>query len=625
MTSIKQGFVVPWMFRNEKSKERGLMVTKVIKSLLFLVFVSSLFAVGGQLAFGQGASATPAPTATPSPISRPGAPKIPSRRREKQVPGARRSAESPRAAKTISLWVIAKPSGSKVFVDDVLQGETNPEGELEVRLLAGTRRIRVSREGYITSLSEVEVIATPEPREVEFTLSPALSTVNIVSDPPEAEVYLDDVYKGASNANGLLVIERVNPSQQHTLRVRKDGYQQQAMPVTTYSGQIAVKLLPDSGKLKIVTDPPEAEIYLDDVYKGSSTEAGILMIEQVNPNQSHSVRAKKEGYRQQAVLVSPHSSEASIKLLADPVVVLVKSIKQHVAQGALVEAFDAYKQLTLDAPDHQEIPRLAETILQSLQVRSTDMLKRIDPYGLPADLNKAREMSRLYLQARNWRAGDETIDSFASYWTIEYLLANAAQAASVTERESLLRDAQSALSDLSERNLRNMYLLLDLGWAWLKLNNSSAAERYFNAALELKPDWSYPHFALGVLALQSADREVAKSPKAVKYAQAIDRFTKAIVLKHDFPRAYALRSIALANLKRYEESTASGLQAIALDPNSAYAHFALGFAYFQKGKSQYRSARDELNRALAVDAGELDEGAKATTKQLLAQIARAIK
>lgn len=601
------------------------MERTTLKRFMLLVLLSTLLALGERYALAQGASARPSPSPVPTPTTRPGVNRIPTRPRDKRRTGDRRAAPSKQAARTISLWVVSKPSGCKVAVDDAPQGETDAGGELELRLLAGTHTIRVSRDGYITSQSEVDVIATPEAREVEFTLSPALSSVNIVSDPPEAEVYLDDVYKGASNANGLLVIERVNPSQPHTLRVRKDGYQQQSVPVTSYSGQISVKLLPDSSKLKIVTDPPEAEIYLDEVYKGTSTVDGLLMIEQVNPNQIHSLRAKREGYRQQAISVAPHSSEASIKLQPDPVVLLVKSIKQHVAQGQLVEAFDTYSQLTAQSPDHQELPRLAETILQSLQARSTDMVKRIEFYGLATSLNNAEEMSKLYLQARTWRAGDETIDILSKYWTTEYLLAKAAKAASATEREELQRNAQSVLSDLSERNLRNVYLLLDVGWAWLTLNNPSTAAKYFTAALELKPDWSYPHFALGLMAMEAGDRELVKATKAAKYGQAIDSFTKAINLKHDFPRAYAMRAIAYANLKRHEESTANGLQAIALDPNSAYTHYALGFAYFQKGKSQYRNARDELNRALAVDAGELNEETKAGARQILAQIAKAIK
>jgi hypothetical protein len=41
---------------------------------------------------------------------------------------------------------------------------------------------------------------------------------------------------------------------------------------------------------------------------------------------------------------------------------------------------------------------------------------------------------------------------------------------------------------------------------------------------------------------------------------------------------------------------------VTIDPKSAYAHFALGFAYFIKGgKAAYRSAKVEFERALSSD------------------------
>jgi tetratricopeptide (TPR) repeat protein len=325
------------------------------------------------------------------------------------------------------------------------------------------------------------------------------------------------------------------------------------------------------------------------------------------------------------IAVSPNTSEASIKLPPDPLVILLKRIKQDLAQGNLVDAFEAYSRLTADAPDHQEIPRLLESILASLQSRSTQMLKQVGPFGLSVDAKDAQEMSKLYAQARTWRAGDEGLDVLARYWGIKFNLARADEARSTSEKENFRRTAQSALGDLSERSLRNMYLLMDVGWAWLRLNDNSTAQKYFNAAQELKADWAYPHFALGVLEMQVAEREIKKKSRLAMYEESIDSFTKAISLKHDFSRAYALRAISYAILKSYEEAAASGLQAIALDPKSAYAHFALGFAYFQKGKSAYRKSREEFNRALALDGVELDDVTKRSIQEWLAQIKKAIK
>ena len=86
-----------------------------------------------------------------------------------------------------------------------------------------------------------------------------------------------------------------------------------------------------------------------------------------------------------------------------------------------------------------------------------------------------------------------------------------------------------------------------------------------------------------------------------------------------------MQCIIHALLKRHEEAMVSGQQAVAVDPQSAYAHFALGFAYFQKGKSGYRDSRDQFNQALALGGTEIDGEIKSSIQQRLLVIARAIK
>ena len=559
-------------------------------------------------------------------------PKVRAHRTTKRGPPSRKP-----SVNLINLWIISKPASSYIFLDGERKGSTDSNGEAEFSVRAGIHVVRVTHDGYVTQEAEVEVDPTlGSQQEVDFDLAPEVAsfdpapatvTLNIVTDPAGAEVYLDDIYKGASNSSGLLVLERLNPSQSHKLRVTKTGYVQQSdVPITTYSGQISIRLLPDSVRVKINTDPPEAEIYLDDVYKGSSTSDGVLIIDQVNPNQSHRLRGKKPGYIDQIGSLSPNSAEISLKLLPDPVVLLVKEIRQQLADANLVKAFDAYDRLVKYAPDQPELPRLLEGLLQSLQQRSTDTLKRIEPFGLVMDSYEVDEIKKLYDQARKWHQGDDTIETYGKYWDMKLVFVKADQTASASEKESLIRSAQSTLNDLGQRNLHNLYLEMEFGWAWLKLNDSTSAQKHFTAAQELKPDWAYSYFANALLAIQAGDREADKKMKLAKYGQAIDGFTKALSLKHDFARAYALRAIAYAYMKNYTESAASGLQAITIDPKSAYAHFALGFAYFQKGgKTAYRSAKDEFERALALDGTELDQGTKNSIQERLAIIHRSIK
>lgn len=592
-------------------------------SLIVVTLIA--FTASAQLTFGQGAG-RPQPTPTPlAPTTRPKLNRVLTRVRTNRKPTERSPLAKKSSLDPVSLWIISKPPNSKVIVDDEPRGETNAAGELELKLLPGLHVIRVSLDGYLANTGEVEVTPGTDGREVEFVLTLALTTLNVVTEPSEAEVYLDDVYKGATNAAGLLVIERINPTQKHNLRVRKDGFLQQSHPVTSYAGQISIKLLSASSSLKITSDPAEAEIYLDDVYKGTSTAEGILIIDQVNPNQQHTLRAKKAGFLQQSVSVAPLSTESSIKLLPDPIVLLVKRIRQNLVDGDRPQAFSGYAQLNHDAPDHPELTRLLDTMLQSLQARSAEMLRQVGAFGLSIQSNDVEEMNQLYVAGRKWRPGDEALEIFAKYWEIRYLLSQADAAKSISEKQGFSNTARSKLSELSEHSLRSNYLLLDLGWSWVQLNDRAAAQKQFVAAQDLRPDWAYPYFAQGYLAMTAGENETNKSAKALKYGLAIESFSKAITLKHDFARAYASRALAYALLNRHEQSAASGLQAITVDPQSAFAHFALGVAYFQKGKSAYRSARDEFNRALALDGVELDDQVRASIQQRLAVIKKAIK
>ena len=526
----------------------------------------------------------------------------------------------------ISLWVVTNPSLSKVFLNGELRGETNAAGELELKVApAATYIIRGSQDGYITREAEVEVSATPEAQQIDFPLPLALVNLTVITELQGVEVYLDDIYKGVTGPNGILVLEKITPLQPHTIRTRKDGYVSQPTPVIPNSTQVSIKLVQDSISLKVITDPPEAEVYLDEAYKGTSTSEGILIIEQVNPNQRHTVRARKEGHQQKSQAVTPGSSQVKIDLPQDPVVLMVRQVRFFIAENRLPEAIASFNQLAREASDHPELPRLSESILLGLQSRTAEMLKRVESFGLALDFSDFKVMNSLYQETRTWRPADEAIESMGKYWQARVVLLNADRAESPAERESLQRNARSLLSELSERNFRNPYLTLDLGWSWWKLKETAAAQKQFKTAQELKPDWAHPYFALGFLALEAAENQRAKSAKVMGYNQALDNFTKAISLKHDFAIAYALKSVIFSQLKKYDDAIAVAMQAVAVDPKSAYAHYALGYAYFEKGKSGYRNSLNAFNQAIALGGADFNQAMKSAIQLRVTRINQTLK
>lgn len=66
-------------------------------------------------------------------------------------------------------------------------------------------------------------------------------------------------------------------------------------------------------------------------------------------------------------------------------------------------------------------------------------------------------------------------------------------------------------------------------------------------------------------------------------------------------------------------------KAVAVDPQNALVHYALGFACLGKGKSGYRNSLTQLNQALALGGLELSGVIKSSIEPLLAKIKKTIK
>src|SRR2546428_14188467 len=105
---------------------------KRIQELTILLIVTGLLTLCARSGMAQGAGANTAssPASAPKAIK-----KITTHRRMKRTNTAR-SRRDPN--EPVSLWVVSKPSNSKVSADGQLQGETNADGELELQLTPGT-------------------------------------------------------------------------------------------------------------------------------------------------------------------------------------------------------------------------------------------------------------------------------------------------------------------------------------------------------------------------------------------------------------------------------------------------------------------------------------------------------
>ena len=136
----------------------------------------------------------------------------------------------------------------------------------------------------------------------------------VIQTSPDAQIYLDDVYKGQASPQGRLVIENPKPGD-HALRISLAGKQSYEQKVTVVAGQVTkvASVLADPAGTVVVHTSPGAEVVLDGIGWGTTDAKGQLTIHDV-PAGSHDLRVRSSGkkeYRQ--TITVPAGQEANIE------------------------------------------------------------------------------------------------------------------------------------------------------------------------------------------------------------------------------------------------------------------------------------------------------------------------
>ncbi|MGH9318804.1 MAG: SUMF1/EgtB/PvdO family nonheme iron enzyme [Vicinamibacteria bacterium] len=121
-----------------------------------------------------------------------------------------------------TLRIVSVPGEASVTIDGLYRGRT----PLEVPLTPGTsHRLEVGRAGYETRTAEVEVGSGGE-ETVTVELSPELGEVEVVADPPDAELFVNGEPRGAGRQTLRL------PAVAHRIELRKSGYDSFVVEIT---------------------------------------------------------------------------------------------------------------------------------------------------------------------------------------------------------------------------------------------------------------------------------------------------------------------------------------------------------------------------------------------------------
>ena len=124
------------------------------------------------------------------------------------------------------LAVRSAPAGASVTIGGTYRGRTPLDVDVRPEI---TQAVVVSRDGYEPASREIAVAAGSR-SAVEVSLTPILGDVIVRANPPDAQLLVDGVVRGAANQTLRL------PSTRHVIEIRKPGYAPHRATVTPRPG-----------------------------------------------------------------------------------------------------------------------------------------------------------------------------------------------------------------------------------------------------------------------------------------------------------------------------------------------------------------------------------------------------
>ena len=239
-------------------------------------------------------------------------------------------------------------NGARVIIDGQEVGIT-PLANLEVK--AGRRDLEVQAENYQDIKTELQITGCAEEQSLNFALVPGWSDVFISSIPQGAAVAID----GKAAGRTPLTIEL--PRGNYLLAINAEGFKSWTTRLDVGMNQpLAIKdirLQPADGTLALQTQPPGANITIDQKFVGETP----LKI-QLSADIEHEIRIFKAGYEK--VSRSVQVSTGKLKTVAVELKPELGII--HFA----VEPADG--QLIVDGQNHGAVPQKLELVAVSHQL-----------------------------------------------------------------------------------------------------------------------------------------------------------------------------------------------------------------------------------------------------------------
>ena len=187
----------------------------------------------------------------------------------------------------------SEPAGASVAVDGVAAGTTPAALELG----AGFRDIELTLNGYNAWRERVAVVANEPQTLPTVRLVAADGRVQLTTVPPDAAVSVNGAFRGRTPLQ-----LRLAPGRGHEIAITKPGYEtaRRELSVAADSGRaLEIELVALLGEVDVQTNPPNAEIWVDDRLVGMTpTRLNLLAV-------SHKLEVRLAGYASQAMEITP--------------------------------------------------------------------------------------------------------------------------------------------------------------------------------------------------------------------------------------------------------------------------------------------------------------------------------
>lgn len=126
------------------------------------------------------------------------------------------------------------PSDAQVFVNGKYVGNTPFRSE--TRYLRGEVEVRMQKKEYASHVEKIQLSGNGEVQTVRMLLDAKFATVTCTCEDPQAELWVDNVYRGQGSWTGHL-----SSSTKHILEARKAGHQSQSISFSVKEKEVVTK------------------------------------------------------------------------------------------------------------------------------------------------------------------------------------------------------------------------------------------------------------------------------------------------------------------------------------------------------------------------------------------------